>query len=77
MTPAKRLLTTAEAAAYCGLSVPMFKAHVRVAPFKIGSVVRYDVRAIDKWIDGHRPIEKTADEWLALLDTDYAPNSDA
>ncbi|WP_141246041.1 helix-turn-helix domain-containing protein [Mesorhizobium sp. WSM3859] len=68
--PSKRMLSPAEAAEYCGgKSVEWLKTHVRVAPTRIGSLVRYDVRALDRWLDSRNQSEPaTVDEWLGLLD---------
>lgn len=67
--PPRRLLTSDEAAAYCGVSVNTMKAHIRVPPVKIGNSVRYDVQALDRWLDAQSQFEpKTADDWLRLLD---------
>ncbi len=69
--PTKRMLTTEEAAGYCGVGVTALKAHVRVAPVQIGSRALYDVRALDRWLD-HResPEPVSADDWLGRLDED-------
>ncbi|UCI17859.1 helix-turn-helix domain-containing protein [Mesorhizobium sp. B2-1-8] len=68
--PCRRMLSPAEAADYCGgKTVDWLKAHVRVAPVKMGRLVRYDVRALDRWLDGldnYGPT--TGDDWLKLLD---------
>lgn len=67
--PHRRLLTTEEAASYCGVSAPTMKAHVRVKPVKIGNSVRYDVKELDRWLDNKSksgPV--SADDWLELLD---------
>ncbi|BCM19208.1 hypothetical protein MJ8_29810 [Mesorhizobium sp. J8] len=68
--PSKRMLSAAEAAEYCGgKSVEWLRTHVRVSPTRIGSLVRYDVRALDRWLDGRNQSEPaTGDEWLGLLD---------
>lgn len=67
--PAKRLLTAEEAAAYCGVSVTTMKVHVRVAPVNIGNCVRYDIRALDRWMDRQGQFEPmTGDDWLGRLD---------
>jgi predicted DNA-binding transcriptional regulator AlpA len=55
----KRLLTIKEAAAYLGLSprtlynavAPKSKNPFPVKPKRIGKLVRYDVRDLDRWID--------------------------
>lgn len=52
--PCKRLLTKAEAAAYCGVSSPTFDRICPVKPISFGPEVglhRYDVVALDTWID--------------------------
>ena len=68
--PARRMLSPAEAAQYCGgASIDWLKAHVKVTPVKIGSLVRYDVRALDKWLDSRdQSTPMTGDDWLGLLD---------
>lgn len=70
--PTRRLLTTDEAAAYCGVSSATMLAHVKVPPVKIGNSVRYDVRALDRWLDTKGQSEPmTGDDWLRLLDEDH------
>lgn len=64
--PNRLLLTTDEAADYCGVSVNTFRAHVPVAPVKIGSSVRYDRRALDRWAANQNPL--SGDDWLERLD---------
>lgn len=70
--PTKRLLTGEQAAQYLGLkSVNSLRAHVRITPVQIGSSVRYDVRELDRWVDGQsrsRPL--SAEDWLEKLDED-------
>ena len=69
--PARRLLTSDEAAAYLGVSLSTMQKHVKVAPINIGSAVRYDREALDRWIDGRRNQEpETGDHWLDKLDAD-------
>ncbi|ESY92254.1 hypothetical protein [Mesorhizobium sp. LNHC229A00] len=71
--PPRRMLSPVEAAEYCGgKTVDWLQAHVRVAPVKIGRLVRYDVRALDLWLDGlsERDSAMTADDWLKLYDKD-------
>jgi hypothetical protein len=49
--------------------VPTLKAHVRVAPVKIGNSVRYDVKELDRWLDSRSQSEPVSgDDWLRLLD---------
>lgn len=67
--PSRLLLTQEQAAAYCGVSVNTFKAHVKVQPVKIGHSVRYDRRQLDRWAanqNGSEPL--TGDDWLERLD---------
>jgi hypothetical protein len=53
--PEKRLLTSDEAASYCGFnSVNGFLAHIRVSPVKFGKVVRYDRTDLDAFLDTFR-----------------------
>lgn len=55
--PSARLLTKNQAANYCGLSVATFSGVCPVKPIALGEGVRmhrYDVRDIDKWIDGFK-----------------------
>lgn len=69
--PTRRLLTTEEAASYCGVSVPTLLSHIRVAPVKIGKTVRYDVHALDRWLDSRSQSEPVSgDDWLGMLDED-------
>jgi predicted DNA-binding transcriptional regulator AlpA len=67
--PEKLLLTSEEAADYCGVSVNTFRAHIKVAPVKIGSSVRYDRRELDRWAANQNRSEPlTGDDWLERLD---------
>ncbi len=67
--PTKLLLTRSEAAAYCGVSVNTFDAHVKVAPVKIGSCVRFDRRTLDRWALHQNQSEPlSGDDWLERLD---------
>jgi hypothetical protein len=54
MSPSKRLLTRAEAAAYCGVSAGAFDSICPVRPIALGSdrrLERYDIQSLDQWID--------------------------
>jgi hypothetical protein len=68
MTPPKplpgwpRLLPRELAAAYCGVAVNTFLAHVPVACVRIGTKPLYDRHAIDEWLD--RGSVPTSEEWL-------------
>lgn len=57
-----RLLPREMAAAYCGVSVNHFLAHVPVAHREIGSKKLWDRRAIDEWLDGGD--NTGSEEWL-------------
>lgn len=49
----RRMLTTSDAAAYCGLPVKRFPGVCGVAPVAMPSGERlYDMRDLDCWIDG-------------------------
>lgn len=68
-----RLLTKSQAAAYCGLSAQTFASVCPVRAIALGVGVRmerYDVRAIDAWIDqlaGAGESLRTADQLLDAL----------
>lgn len=50
--PPRRMLTAEQAADYCGFSsVNGFRAHVRIAPVKFGTLVRYDRADLDAYLD--------------------------
>ncbi len=67
-----RLLTKAEAASYCGLSVAAFTALCPVRPIALGEdkrLERYDVVALNEWIDGlGSDSRKLGRDWLAAMD---------
>ena len=46
-----RMLSLPDAAAYCGVSGPTFKAHCPVKPIRLGERVLWDRERIDLWID--------------------------
>lgn len=51
MTP--RLLTTTQAAAYCGVAEERFEQSVGIAPVRVfGTRKLWDVKALDRWLDG-------------------------
>lgn len=67
---APRMLNEGQAAAYCGLTVDLFKSECPVIPTKLRNRVRYDRVLIDKWLDqrgGSLP-ELGAEHWLGKLD---------
>ena len=59
--PSRRLLTRTEAAAYCGMGISseLPVRPIRVRPGKQG--LRYDVRELDRWIDGLQRCEDVED----------------
>lgn len=69
-----RLLTRAQAAVYCGVSIPVFSTQCPVRPIALGPskrLERYDIVALNRWIDemsGEGP--STPKNWLSLLDSD-------
>ena len=73
--PDKRLLTRAEAAGYCNISAAAFDSTCPVQPIAFGQdrrLERYDVRALDQWIDrlSFTGSVKTKEQALAELDDD-------
>lgn len=46
-----RMLGLPDAAAYCGISGPHFKAHCPVRPLRLGDRVLWDRVQIDRWLD--------------------------
>jgi hypothetical protein len=64
------MLTKEQAAAYCGISVPVFVRRCPVVPVSMGDDMRlnrYDVKLLDAWLDGFGPgvSASTDDFWLA------------
>ncbi|AVX04276.1 hypothetical protein MXMO3_01751 [Maritalea myrionectae] len=49
--PSARLLSTDQAAAYCGMSPNHFKKHANVSPINFGNRILYDRKSLDEWID--------------------------
>ena len=71
---APRLLTRQQAAAFIGVSEPTFLVVCPIRPIALGPgkrLERYDIRALDSWIDelGQRELINT--DWLAALDTNH------
>jgi hypothetical protein len=70
-----RLLTRAEAAAYCGIGVATFSTLCPVPPVALGQnkrLERFDVVALDKWIDQMSTNGTVSGrDWLAAMDTDH------
>jgi hypothetical protein len=71
---APRMLTKAMAAAYCGVSPQTFSAICPVAPIAMGKgdrLWRYDIRQLDRWIDGLGGKQELSEpDWLAEMDRD-------
>ena len=70
-----RLLTRAQAASYCGLSVATFSALCPVRPIALGKdkrLERFDVVALDNWIDRISTAGALSGrDWLAAMDADH------
>ena len=66
--PARRMLTSEQAADYCGFkSVAGFVAHVKVRPVMFGRIVRYDVRDLDAFLDTFRDPAPNAGGFAELI----------
>ena len=64
-----RMMTKAEAAAYCRVTVPTFAGACPVQPVMIGETERFDRRRLDEWLDrisGQGPM--STQDWLDLVD---------
>jgi hypothetical protein len=70
-----RLLTREQAAAYCSVSVRTFTGLCPVQPIALGAskrLQRYDVRAIDQWIDTIGSDHTlTGKDWLKTLEVEH------
>lgn len=66
-----RLLSLQDAAIYCSLSVATFSALCPVRPISLGKskrLQRYDVVALDSWIDRIGGDQQHGRDWLAAMD---------
>ena len=63
-----RLLSRAQAAAYCGIGESFFDARVPVAPLSIGDRRLWDRVALDRWIDALADASLPSSIWLERLD---------
>lgn len=66
-----RLLSKADAAAYCGLSLSAFLTICPVRPIAFSGdrrLDRFDIVELDKWIDGFRQSGNICHDWLAVMD---------
>jgi hypothetical protein len=75
VAPGQRLLTWAQAAAYCGVSVRSFSSLCPVRPIALGNdkrLERFDVVALNEWIDSlaTQPGLHGRD-WLETMDTGH------
>jgi hypothetical protein len=67
-----RLLSHAQAAAYCSMSMPHFDQHVAkcVPPQRFGTKCLWDIRALDQWLDARSGLGNDAsvhaNKWAAL-----------
>ena len=72
--PGQRLLTRAQAAAYCGLSIAAFSKLCPVRPISFGAdrrLERFDVLVLNEWIDCLATCaEKCGRDWLDTMDAD-------
>jgi len=78
-TPARMLLKK-DAAAYLGVSTPVFDRTVNVRPVSYGdngNIRRYDRADLDAWIDRQKDGGRTmtSDDWLARFDNDGGENA--
>jgi hypothetical protein len=65
VTTNRRMLTTKEAADYCGLPTKKFSMLCAVSPVDLGKgYSRYDLRDLDKWLDSLQSPEDLDDEVL-------------
>jgi len=65
-----RLLTTKQAASYCSMSISAFAAHCPVKAVSLGfdtRLRRYDIRALDAWIDSLNQSSGQQIDWLSKL----------
>lgn len=66
-----RLLSKELAAAYCGLSVPIFETECPVVPIRVRRRVLFDRVLIDQWIDSRSTDQvelRSGKDWLGLLE---------
>lgn len=64
--PEPRMLTQAQAAAYCGICAEVFKKACPVIPIKmLNRIPRYDRHDLDRWLDSlsafRAPLDKEMD----------------
>lgn len=70
-----RLLNERQAAAYCGLAAATFRMLCPVRPVALGEgkrLNRFDVVALDEWIDGlSSDSAASRRDWLAAMDKSH------
>jgi hypothetical protein len=75
-----RLVYQKDAAAYCSMGVPSFKANCPVAPVRVGPGMRglrYDLYDLDGWIDSLKQISMSTEptkNWLDRVGNDEGAN---
>lgn len=69
-----RLLSSEQAARYCGVSEPTFKGWCPVIPIRERNRVLYDRAKIDRWLDSLAPedAKSAEDEWAGKLRNAHA-----
>lgn len=68
-----RLLSQQQAAAYCGVSVGMFKDRITIAPVALGRRRLYDREDLDRFIDSLKGgATRSGRQWLEALDAHAA-----
>ena len=71
----RRLLTRAQAAAYCGISAATFSTRYPVRPIALGAdkrLERYDIVALNEWVDSLGCcLPKRGCDWLEMMDADH------
>jgi hypothetical protein len=71
-----RLLNKTEAAAYLGVSTPIFARICPVRPLCFGErLFKFDVVDLDRWVEAQKggPTPKGADAWLEEFDREARP----
>lgn len=68
--PERRFLNSRQAADYLGVSPNVFRRECPVPGVRIGDNVRWDRKALDRWLDGLTKTEAnlSGDEWLGMMD---------
>jgi hypothetical protein len=65
---ARRMLSKADAAHYCGLAVRRFEVECPVRPVRVGEKTLWDIRDLDEWLNTLKESkDDTADKIIARL----------